>query len=132
MHLWFFLLHGLVLALLYFAGLESLWTWALFLLTLGTLGLGIHDMQQREHSLRRNFPLIARARWTLEHLRPFIRQYLLESDTDGAPVNRMFRSIVYQRAKGDLASVPFGTRVDTGRNGYEWIGHSIGALNVRD
>lgn len=132
MHLGFFLLHGLGFALLYASGLESLWTWLLFLLTLGTLGLGLYDMLQTRHTLRRNFPLLGRARWALEHLRPFIRQYLLESDTDGAPVNRMFRSIIYQRAKGDLASVPFGTRVDTGSDGYEWIGHSIGALNVRD
>ncbi len=132
MHPWFFLIHGLVLALLYLAGLDSLWTWILFLVTLTTLGLGLQDMLQHEHSLRRNFPLFARARWAMEHLRPFIRQYLLESDTDGAPINRMFRSIVYQRAKGDLASIPFGTRVDTARDGYEWIGHSIGALNVRD
>lgn len=131
-HLGFFLLHGLALALLYASGLEPLWTWLLFLLTLGTLGLGLHDMLQTRHTLRRNFPLLGRARWALEHLRPFIRQYLLESDTDGAPVNRMFRSIIYQRAKGDLDSVPFGTRVDTGSDGYEWIGHSIGALNVRE
>ena len=68
----------------------------------------------------------------MEHLRPFIRQYLLESDTDGAPISRMFRAIVYQRAKGDVASIPFGTRVNTNRDGYEWIGHSIGALNVRE
>lgn len=131
-HLGFFLLHGLVFALLYASGLDSLWTWLFFLLTLGTLAIGLYDMLQTQHTLRRNFPLLGRGRWALEHLRPFIRQYLLESDTDGTPVNRMFRSIIYQRAKGDLASVPFGTRVDTGRDGYEWIGHSIGALNVRD
>lgn len=132
MHLWFFLAHTLLFALLYFIGLDTPWAWFLFLLLLGTLGLGLHDMLQHKHTLRRNFPLIARARWAMEHLRPFIRQYLLESDTDGAPVSRMFRTIVYQRAKGDLSSIPFGTRVDTGRNGYEWIGHSIGALNVKD
>ncbi|MFN2328438.1 MAG: FMN-binding glutamate synthase family protein [Chromatocurvus sp.] len=131
-HLGFFLLHGLVFALLYASGLDSLWKWLFFLLTLGTLAIGLYDMLQTQHTLRRNFPLLGRGRWALEHLRPFIRQYLLESDTDGTPVNRMFRSIIYQRAKGDLASVPFGTRVDTGRDGYEWIGHSIGALNVRD
>lgn len=131
-HLGFFCFHGLIFAVLYSAGLESPWAWLLFLLTLGTLGLGLYDMLQTRHTLRRNFPLLGRARWAMEHLRPFIRQYLLESDTDGAPVNRMFRSIVYQRAKGDLSSVPFGTRIDTGSDGYEWIGHSIGAVNARD
>lgn len=131
-HLGFFLFYGLAFTLLYVLGLESLWAWLLFLFAIGTLGLGLHDMLQSRHSLRRNFPLIARARWAMEHLRPYIRQYLLESDTDGAPVSRMFRNIVYQRAKGDLASVAFGTRIDTGKDGYEWIGHSIGALDARD
>ncbi len=132
MHLGFFIIHGLIFVVLYIAGLDSPWAWLLFTLALGTLGLGLYDMLQTRHTLRRNFPLVARARWAMEHLRPFIRQYLLESDMDGAPVKRMFRSIVYQRAKGDLASVPFGTRVDTGSDGYEWIGHSIGAVNVKD
>src|SRR6056297_338663 len=131
-HLGFFIIHGLIFVVLYIAGLDSPWAWLLFTLALGTLGLGLYDMLQTRHTLRRNFPLVARARWAMEHLRPFIRQYLLESDMDGAPVKRMFRSIVYQRAKGDLASVPFGTRVDTGSDGYEWIGHSIGAVNVKD
>ena len=129
---WFFLLHAVVLVLLYAAGLDSAGMWLLFLLVLSTFALGLYDMFQRSHSLRRNFPLVARARWAMEHLRPFIRQYLLESDTDGAPISRMFRAIVYQRAKGDVASIPFGTRVNTNRDGYEWIGHSLGALNVRE
>ncbi len=85
--------------------------------------LGIYEMLQKEHSIRRNFPLFGRGRWIMEEIRPFIRQYFVESDTDGAPLNRMFRSIVYQRAKGALETVPFGTRVDTYRTGYEWIGH---------
>jgi len=128
----FFALHALALLGLYAAGLDSLFTWLLFLALLGTFALGLADLAQTEHSLRRNFPLFARARWVAEHLRPFVRQYLLESDMDGAPINRMFRSIVYQRAKGDLDTVPFGTRVDTYREGYEWIGHSIAALNLSD
>jgi len=126
----FFALHALGLLILYAAGLENLFTWLLFLLLLGTFAVGLVDLAQTRHSLRRNFPLFARARWVAEHLRPFVRQYLLESDTDGAPISRMFRSIVYQRAKGELDSVPFGTRVDTYRDGYEWIGHSIAALNL--
>lgn len=57
------------------------------------VGIGIYDMTQTRHSLRRNFPLVGRGRWMLEAVRPFIRQYLLESDTDGTPVPRMFRSV---------------------------------------
>jgi hypothetical protein len=71
-------------------------------------------------------------RWLMEFLRPFVRQYFVESDTDGSPINRMFRSIVYQRSKGELETVPFGTRVDVYRDGYEWIGHSVAAIRASE
>jgi len=91
--------------------------------------VGLYDLLQTHHSIRRNFPLFGRGRWIMEEIRPFIRQYFAESETDGAPINRMFRSIVYQRAKGARDTVPFGTRVDTYRTGYEWIGHSLAAID---
>ncbi len=94
------------------------------------VGIGVYDMCQSRHSLRRNFPLVGRGRWVLEGIRPFIRQYLLESDTDGTPVSRMFRSVVYQRAKGERDTVPFGTRIDLYRDGYEWISHSLAAVTL--
>ena len=78
----------------------------------------------------RNFPIIGRFRWVMEFLRPFIQQYFVESDTSGAPISRMFRNIIYQRAKNSRDTIPFGTQLDTYQTGYEWIGHSIGALDV--
>ena len=128
----FFLIHALLIGIPLLTGLDTLLKWIFFLLVLTSFCIGIYDMHQTQHSIRRNFPLIGRGRWVMESLRPFVRQYLLESETDGRPVNRMFRSIVYQRAKGDLASVPFGTKVDTYRDGYEWMGHSIAAKNLHD
>ncbi|MCB1694039.1 MAG: FMN-binding glutamate synthase family protein, partial [Pseudomonadales bacterium] len=94
--------------------------------------VAIFDSAQSEHSLRRNYPLIGRGRWLAELLRPFVRQYFIESETDGAPINRMFRSIVYQRAKGDIDTNPYGTKVDTYHDGYEWLGHSLSATNVEE
>ncbi|HDQ71141.1 MAG TPA: FMN-binding glutamate synthase family protein, partial [Chloroflexi bacterium] len=110
--------------------ISSAWPFAawLFVVVIPVVLVGIYDMKQTRHAVRRNFPLIGRGRWLMESLGPFVRQYLIESDTDGAPINRMFRSIVYQRAKGELETVPFGTRVDTYRDGYEWIGHSLSAI----
>ncbi|MDQ7016670.1 MAG: FMN-binding glutamate synthase family protein [Gammaproteobacteria bacterium] len=105
---------------------DLLWGWLIFS---PLILLGFYDRLQSKHSLRRNFPLFGRARWLMESIRPFIRQYFIESDTDGTPINRMFRSIVYQRAKGVMETVPFGTKVDVYRSGYEWIGHSLSALN---
>ncbi|NND93013.1 MAG: FMN-binding glutamate synthase family protein [Granulosicoccus sp.] len=108
------------------------WSPAYWLLlpVLPLIGVGVYDMVQTEHSLRRNFPLVSRGRWILEGLRPYLRQYLFESETDGAPVSRMFRSVVYQRAKGQSDTVPFGTKVDIYRDGYEWIAHSIAAIDT--
>ncbi len=74
--------------------------------------------------------MLGRGRWVMEFIRPFLRQYLFESETDGVPINRMFRSVIYQRAKGDRDTVPYGTKVDTQRVGYEWIGHSMAAKHV--
>lgn len=94
--------------------------------------LAVYDTYQGKHAIMRNFPVIGRFRWFMESIRPFIKQYLIESDTGGAPISRMFRTIVYQRAKNSRDTVPFGTQVDTYKTGYEWIGHSIGALSVAD
>jgi len=118
--------------LLVLVAMVSWWWPSALVLILPLVALGVHDRVQTRHSIRRNFPLIGRARWLLEGLRPFVRQYLIESDTDGAPINRMFRSIAYQRAKGELETVPFGTRVNVYRDGYEWIGHSLSAIRAAD
>ncbi len=104
----------------------------LLVLVLPLTGIGLYDMLQEKHSIRRNFPLFGRGRWIMEEIRPFIRQYFIESDTDGAPISKMFRSIVYQRAKEDLDTIPFGTRVDAYRSGYEWFGHSLSAMDIQD
>ena len=119
---------ALVLAALLLLGF--LWPAAFWVtgLALPLFFVGLYDALQKRHSLWRNFPLIGRGRWAMEALRPFFRQYFAESDTDGTPINRMFRNVVYQRAKGVSDAVPYGTRVDVNRSGYEWIGHSLTAL----
>lgn len=92
--------------------------------------IGLYDMNQTKHALRRNFPFVGRGRWIMEYFRPFLRQYFFESETDGVPISRMFRSVIYQRAKGAQDSVPYGTKLDTQAVGYEWIGHSLAAIHA--
>lgn len=107
------------------------WTpflWLLILL-IPITALGYYDMHQEKHSLLRTFPVVGNGRWLMERLRPFVRQYLFESETDGTPINRMFRSVIYQRAKGQRDTIPYGTKVNTSKVGYEWIGHSIAAIH---
>ena len=93
------------------------------------VGIGLYDMWQVKHTIWRNFPVLGRGRMLVEILRPPFQQYFVESETDGRPVNRMFRSVVYQRAKNALDTNPFGTKVDVYRIGYEWMDHSLGAIS---
>jgi glutamate synthase domain-containing protein 2 len=98
---------------------------ALFALCAATSAIGVWDLLQTRHSLRRNYPILANIRFGLEKIRPEIRQYFLESDTDGTPFNRSKRAIAYQRAKGALDKRPFGTQQNIYGDNFEWINHSI-------
>ena len=93
------------------------------------VAVGFYDMKQTKHALWRNFPLLGRFRWVLEEMRPPIRQYFIESDIDGVPFNRQTRGLVYRRSKKMMSTIPFGTKVDLYRPGYEWIGHSLQAID---
>jgi len=87
--------------------------------------IGFIDMFQTKQSIKRNFPLVGRSRYLAEWLRPKLYQYFVESDTDGAPVPRIFRSLIYQRSKKVNDTTPFGTQLDLYAEGYEWMNHSI-------
>jgi len=84
-----------------------------------------YDTFQNKHSLRRNYPLVARLRYLFESIRPEIRQYFFEGELDGKPFNRRQRSIVYQRAKNEKQTISFGMQDDPNRIGYEWAAHSV-------
>jgi len=89
--------------------------------------VGLYDVLQSDHTLWRNYPLIGRARWLAEELRPFIHQYFVESATEGRPFNREDRELVYRRAKDVVSVEPFGTRLDLDEPSYEWLNPSIAA-----
>ena len=91
---------------------------------------GYYDYFQTRHAIRRNFPLLGRFRYWLEAIRPEVNQYFIESNTDGRPFSRDERSLVYQRAKVVLDTMPFGTRLDLYQPGYEWLNHSMAPEHV--
>ncbi|MBK03284.1 MAG: FMN-binding glutamate synthase family protein [Deltaproteobacteria bacterium] len=101
------------------------WTYHAFWVVGPLILLGFYDMTQTEHSILRNFPVIGHGRYLLEMVRPEINQYFVESNIDGTPFDRELRSIVYQRAKKELSTVPFGTQRNVYEVGYEWINHSM-------
>ena len=94
--------------------------------------LGIYDIVQTKHTIWRNYPIFGHIRWLMEDMRPMIQQYFVESDLDGSPINRVFRSVVYQRSKKQMDSVPYGTKFDVYRIGYEWIAHSLAATSISE
>jgi glutamate synthase domain-containing protein 2 len=112
---------AVVLALSYF------WVNALFVFILigPLIVIGIQDISQDKQSIRRNFPVLGRLRYVFEDLRPKIQQYFVESNTNGAPISRNERSVIYQRAKKQTDNIPFGTQLDVYAEGYEWMTHSI-------
>lgn len=112
----------LVILLLWLVWPPVLW---LLIVIVPVFALGLIDMLQSSHTIRRIYPFFGRFRYLLESVRPEIQQYFVESDTSGTPVPREFRSLVYQRAKGDRDTRPFGTIFDVNRAGYEWVNHSL-------
>ncbi len=91
----------------------------------GLTTVGISDLLQKRHSVLRNYPILAHLRFILEEVRPEIRQYFFESETDGAPFSRDRRAVVYQRAKMQLDKRPFGTQLNVYSDGFEWILQSL-------
>ena len=96
------------------------------LIVTGGLSLiGISDLIQTKHSILRNYPIAAHLRFLFEEIRPEMRQYFFEGETDGTPFSRDTRAIVYQRAKMVLDKRPFGTQADVYADNFEWLTHSI-------
>jgi len=129
---WFFGLSAAIFALVALVWLfwpPVLWS----LVVLGPLFLvGLRDALQTKRTVLRNFPLIGHGRYAVEGIRPEIQQYLIESNLDAYPVEREFRSLVYQRAKNELETRPFGTQRDVYRIGYEFAAHSLAPVEQLD
>ncbi len=96
-----------------------------FVVLIPVIAVGVADMFQTKHSVLRLYPVLGHFRYLLESFRPEIQQYFVESETNGVPISREFRSLIYQRAKGDRDTRPFGTLFDVNRAGYEWVNHSL-------
>lgn len=103
------------------------WQGALWLYVplLPLVTLGVQDIRQKKQTIRYNYPVLGRLRYLFELIRPEMQQYFVESDVDGRPISRIERSTVYQRAKEENDTTPFGTQWNVYAEGYEWLSHSI-------
>jgi|TARA_R110000737_G_scaffold202403_1_gene221593 glutamate synthase domain-containing protein 2 len=128
----FILISILVLGLI--AAIYLYWPpilWSLIII-LPLVSLGVFDMLQNKHAIRKNFPVIGNLRYILESIRPEIMQYFVETDTEGKPFDRIERTMVYERAKNVSDTTPFGTQSDVNAIGYEWMNHSIYAKDEHE
>jgi glutamate synthase domain-containing protein 2 len=118
----------LVLAIGYF-WMPILWV---LVMLMPLIMLGVFDIFQRPHAIRRNFPLIGRLRYFLEDIGPEIHQYFVENGEDGKPFSRLARNVIYERAKKAEDTMPFGTQLNVYAPGYEWLSHSINPANSNE
>ncbi|TXH32754.1 MAG: FMN-binding glutamate synthase family protein [Rhodospirillaceae bacterium] len=108
------------------------WLWPVMLVFAALSLLGVYDLLQEKHAVRRNYPVIGNIRYLVEMIRPEIRQYLLEAEDDQTPFSRSARSLVYARAKNEGGERPFGTLSDVYKPGFEFIGHSLCPVPASD
>jgi glutamate synthase domain-containing protein 2 len=104
--------------------------WPLVLL-LPIAAVGVWDVSQRTHTIMRLYPLSAHMRWFFEWLRPYMREYLLDSDHEGKPFSHAQRRLIYRRSKNIEGVKAFGSDVDVYEPGFEWINHSIQAVEEK-
>lgn len=112
--------------------LPEVWRWPLILVAAPLTLLGLWDLGQTRHAIRRNYPIIGNLRYLLESVRPEIRQYLIEGDREPLPFSREQRALVYRRAKNESSDKAFGSLVDVYRDGFEFMSPSLAPVSPAD
>jgi len=106
--------------------------WGFILIGLVLFIIGLYDIFQKRHTILRNYPLIGHMRYLLEMISPEIHQYFVESDTDGKPIDKNHRSYIYERAKLQNETHPFGTELNVDEENFKWMQHSIYPAEIPD
>tara|TARA_B100001248_G_scaffold191755_1_gene146960 strand:- start:2164 stop:3768 length:1605 start_codon:yes stop_codon:yes gene_type:complete len=94
--------------------------------------IGLTDYFQKKRAVLGNFPLMGRFRFIFEAIRPELRQYFWEADSDELPYSRNQRAMVYQRSKQILAARPFGSDENQYMEDFSWLNHSISPTRIED
>lgn len=84
------------------------WGWILIVLLI----IAIKDILQRAHTINHNFPILGHLRYWLEGIGPELRQYLVASNREELPFNRIERSWIYASSKNENNYEGFGTDTD--------------------
>ncbi|MEM8922201.1 MAG: FMN-binding glutamate synthase family protein [Actinomycetota bacterium] len=85
------------------------WLILLALVVGAVIVLGVIDVVQTKHAIRRNYPVIGRLRYLLEKIGPELRQYIVTDNDEERPFSRDQRRWVYSTAKKENQYFGFGT-----------------------
>ncbi len=132
MRQYFLLFSALVLAIITTLAAFSPAAWWLMFIAVPLVLLGLYDMFQNKHTILRNFPLLGHFRYFFEMISPEIQQYFIERHTDGTPISRNHRALVYSRGKDKTPTHPFGTELNLYAPGYDGLSHSIYPVDPAD
>lgn len=103
------------------------WVWLLAVLVLIT----IRDIFfNKSHTITHNFPLVGHIRYMLESIGPEIRQYLVASNREELPFNRIERGWIYASAKNENNYEGFGTDQDIYKPNYIFINNAMMAYKL--
>lgn len=91
--------------------------WAAGLVMLVLCVMFFQDIFQREHTIRRNYPIVGRLRYFLERQGEYFRQYFFADDRQEMPFNRATRAWVYRTAKNLGGMIGFGSTNDLSQPG---------------
>ncbi|MDA8354570.1 MAG: FMN-binding glutamate synthase family protein [Firmicutes bacterium] len=80
--------------------------------------LYFQDINQKKHSVLRNFPVLGKMRYILEKIGPELRQYLFYNDNEGKPFSRRQYEDVVIAAKYKHRLFGFGTERNYEEEGY--------------
>ena len=76
------------------------------------------DRRQTQHAVLRNFPILGRLRYLLEHVGPEFRQYLFDADLEGRPFSRETYGAIVFAGKYMKTLISFGSKRDFDAPGW--------------
>jgi glutamate synthase domain-containing protein 2 len=93
--------------------------------TAAALGaVAARDLTQKQHAIRRNFPVVGHLRYQLERFGPELRQYIVTSNDEERPFSRDQRRWIYASSKLENNYFGFGSDNDfENTSGYVVIKH---------
>jgi len=103
-----------------------------FLIIFGLLFIVfIHDrFIQTKHVILKHYPIIGHGRFLIEKIGPELRQYIVASNREEQPFNRIQRAYIYASSKKQNNMQGFGSDADFSKVGHFFVKHSAFPFRV--